>query len=108
MSKDSSLIDQLIEPVPALALHQPGTTLLIGRIAAVCVVIATLRCLLCLQGTRGAGSIRSGSHEKQEDQEAEAVSVRTRAQTRAQAAKAVMQGHRQVACFVNHAVQRML
>ncbi|KAL0044208.1 hypothetical protein WJX82_004293 [Trebouxia sp. C0006] len=44
-------------------------------------------------GTRGGGSVRSGSHQKQEDKEAEAVSIRTRAQTRAQASRAVMQGH---------------
>ena len=49
-----------------------------------CVVIATLRALLCLPGTRGGGSVSSGSQEKQEDQEAEVVGVRTRAQTRAQ------------------------
>ena len=91
-----------------LLLHQPHTTAL-GRedCCCVCVVIAALRAPLCLQGTRGGGSVRSGSHQKQEDKEAEAVSIRTRAQTRAQASRAVMQGH-QVACSVSLAVQRTI
>ncbi len=104
------MIDQLIQTCADLcSCISQVLQLLLGRIAAVCIVVATLRALVCLQGTRGAGSISSCSHdhENQEDKEAEAVSVRTRAQTRAQTSKAVMQ-QLQVAYSVNHAVQRML
>ena len=93
--------------MPAFALASSQVLhLLIGRIAAVYMVTARLRARLCLPGTKDGGGVRSASHEKQKDKEAEAVSARTRPQTKAQTSKARRLQRVEVA--FNHAVQRML